>query len=438
MPGSRGKGPNRVRRTAAPHKRTLTRRAAVPRRSQSDGSGTGADARALSLADELGSQLGRMSAAGPKILELLAMVQFHTVSSAKREALPLRRLHRLMEGELDARLGDVFADVEERPLAVASLGQVHRARTCEGEDVAVKVQHPGVAERIDADLRNVGFAAPILSRVAPGLDAGALLTEVRERISEELDYEIEAQHQRRVQRLFRGHPHVRVPRVLTNLSTRRVLVTEYVEGLQLGRVAQLDEDERDRLGEIVFRFFFGLLWRCGIVAGDPAAENLLLCPDGRLCVMDFGLMRDLDDGYLEGERQLMRAVAERDSGAVHDGLSALGYLAESEEFDAAALLEHLQTAGGWFLVPGVHRIDSDDARRTLELGYPPRSPWFSQMRRLRMPRATLLLRRMEAVVLSALGELRAAADWGAIAAEHWAGSSPATALGREDSAFLAR
>src|SRR5687768_2031455 len=100
MPRSRGKGPDRVRRTAAPHKRTLTRRAAVSRRPQSDGSGTGADARALSLADELGSQLGRMSAAGPKILELLAMVQFHTVSSAKREALPLRRLHRLMEGEL--------------------------------------------------------------------------------------------------------------------------------------------------------------------------------------------------------------------------------------------------------------------------------------------------------------------------------------------------
>jgi predicted unusual protein kinase regulating ubiquinone biosynthesis (AarF/ABC1/UbiB family) len=332
----------------------------------------------------------------------------------------------------------VFADVDERPLAVASLGQVHRARTRDGEDVVVKVQHPGVAERIDADLRNVGLVGPILSRLAPRLDSGALLTEVRERISEELDYEVEAQHQRRVGRMFRGHPHVRIPRVLTDLSTRRLLVAEYVEGLRLGRVAELDEEERDRVGEIVFRFFFGLIWRRGIVAGDPAAENFLLCPDGRLCVLDFGLMRDLDADYLEGERRLMRAVAEGDSGALQDGLAALGYLPESEAFDAAALLEHLQTAGGWFLVPGVRRLDSDYARRTLELGYPPRSPWFPQMRRQRMPAPTLLLRRMEVVVLSALGELRAAADWGAIAAEHWRAQSPSTALGREDSAFLAR
>jgi hypothetical protein len=402
------------------------------------GSSTSADARALVLVEELGSRLGGMSAAGPKIVELLAMVPFDAAPSGERGAIPLRRLQRVIEDELDARLDAVFADVDERPLAVASLGQVHRARTRDGEDVAVKIQHPGVAEAIERDLRNIGLVAPVLGRLAPGLDAGAVLTEVRERISEELDYEVEAQHQRRVERLYRGHPHVRVPRVRTDLSTRRMLVTEYVDGLRVAEVAALDEDERDRLGELAFRFFFGFVRRRGIVAGDPAAENLLLCRDGRLCVLDFGLMRDIDANYLEGERGLMRAIAERDADALHERLSTLGYLPEPETFDPAALLEHLHAAGEWFLAPGIRRLDPEDAHRTLELGYPPRSPWFAQMRRQRLPPPTLLLRRTEAVLLFALGQLRAAADWAAIAAEYWAGSSPSTTLGREEDAHLDR
>ncbi|MCW3063001.1 MAG: AarF/ABC1/UbiB kinase family protein [Solirubrobacterales bacterium] len=400
------------------------------------GSSTSADERALALVDEFGSQLARMSAAGPKIVEFLAMTPLPGPPPAEREAIPLRRLRRVIEDELDARLGEAFADVEERPLAVASLGQVHRARTRDGVDVAIKVQHPGVAEAIERDLRNVGLVAPLLGRLAPGLDAGAVLAELRERLSEELDYEVEAQHHRRVERLLRGHPHVRVPHVMTDLSSRRMLVTEYVDGQRLDDVSRLDEAERDRVGEIAFRFFFGLARRRGIVAGDPAVENLVLCPDGRVCVLDFGLMRDLDADYLEGERDLMRAVAERDADALHAGLSALGYLPEPERFDRTALLEHLHTAGEWFLAPGVRRLDSEDVRRTLELGYPPRSPWFSQMRRQRLPPPTLLLRRMEAVVLATLGQLRAAADWGTISAEYWAGSSPSTPLGREEDAFL--
>lgn len=408
----------------------------MARHSTGNRSSTSADARARALVDELGSHLERMSAAGPKIMELLAMVQFRTGSPAERAAIPLRRLRGVIEDELDARVGDVFADIEERPLAVSSLGQVHRARTREGEDVAVKVQHPGVAEAIERDLRSIGAVAPLLRRLAPGLDAGAVLTEVRERISEELDYEVEAQHQRRVERLYRGHPHVRVPRVRTDLSTQRTLVTEYVDGLRMEDVAQLDDDERDRAGEIAFRFYFGLVRQRGIVAGDPAAENLLLCSDGRLCVLDFGLLRDIDADYLAAERELMRAVAERDPQALHDRLSALGYLPEPAAFDRAALLEHLHTAGAWLFSGGARRLNREDVRRTMDLGYPPRSPWFSQMRRQRLPPATLLLRRMEAVLMSTLGELRAAADWASIAAEYWAGHPPSTALGREEAASL--
>src|ERR687895_2066135 len=405
------------------------------------------DARVLALAEELGAQLGRLKGAGPKIRQFLSMVQLDRASEGERSlpalgalpdgarAVPFGRVRRVIEQDLDARVDELFADVEEEPFALASLGQVHRARTSDGEDVAVKVQHSGVGDAVEADLRNLGLVGPIIKRLAPGLDSGALLDEIRERISDELDYELEAQHQRRLERLFRGHPHVRLPRVHTDLSARRVLVTEYVEGLRADAIKQLGDAERDRIGEIAFRFFFGLAWRDGVVAGDPHPDNCILCPDGRLCLLDFGLLRDLEADYLEGERDIMRAVADDDPQRVHGGLSSLGYLGEPQSFDREALLEHLATAGEWMLARGFRRVDPEYVTQILELGYPPRSPYFALMRRLRMPPPTLLLRRMEVQVLSLLGALRAGADWGAITAEHHSGKAASTAHGREDDAF---
>jgi predicted unusual protein kinase regulating ubiquinone biosynthesis (AarF/ABC1/UbiB family) len=408
------------------------------------------DARALALAEELGAQLGRLKGAGPKLRQFLSMVQLDRPGEGGRplpalgalpdgaHPVPFGRVRRVIERDLGARVRELFAEVDEEPFAVASLGQVHRARTNDGEDVAVKVQHPGVAEAVEADLRSVGVVGPIIKRLAPGLDAGALLAELRERLSDELDYELEAQNQRRLERRFRGHPHVRLPRVYTDLSTRRVLVTEYIEGQRANEITHLADAERDRIGEIAFRFFFGLAWRDGVVAGDPHPDNCILCPDGRLCLLDFGLLRDLEAEYLEGERDIMRALADDDPQRVHDGLSTLGYLPEPESFDPSALLEHLATAGEWRLAHGFRRIEPEHVNQSLELGYPPRSPYFALMRRLSMPPPTLLLRRMEVHVLMLLGDFRAGADWGAITAEHHSGKPISTALGREEAAFLAR
>ena len=167
---------------------------------------------------------------------------------------------------------------------------------------------------------------PLVKRLAPGLDAKALAAEMRERIGEELDYELEAQNQRRIERLMRGHPFVRVPRVHTDLSTRRVLVSEYVEGERFEAVRRADEAQRDRYGEIVFRFFFGLLYRDRIALGDPHPGNYLLCPDGRVCFLDFGLLRDVDAARVADERAIALAVRDRDAPALKAALLAGGYL----------------------------------------------------------------------------------------------------------------
>jgi predicted unusual protein kinase regulating ubiquinone biosynthesis (AarF/ABC1/UbiB family) len=403
------------------------------------------DARAVALAEELGTQLGRLKGAGPKIKQFLSMVQLDRPSERPLGVLPdsvasipFGRVRKVIEQDLDARVGRLFDDIDEEPFALASLGQVHKARTSDGEVVAVKVQHPGAAEAVEADLRNLGLVRPILNRLAPELDASAVLAEIRDRISDEIDYELEAEHQRRLQRLLRGHPHVRVPRVHTDLSTRRVLVTEYVEGLRSDQIERLGEPERDRTAEIAFRCYFDLALRAGVVAGDPHADNCILCPDGRLCLLDFGLLRDLDADSRQGELAVMRAIADGDAQCVHDSLAGLGYLPNPRSVDPDQLLEHLAAGGEWMLAAGVRRIDPAYVTDVFELAYPPRSPHFPSMRHMAIPAATLLLRRMEIQLLALLGNFNAGADWGAITAEYHSGKPASTALGRAQDAFWTR
>ena len=200
--------------------------------------------RTAALVRQLVEQLGQMRGAAMKVGQMISMVELDGLPEEQQSELqqklatlrddvppvPFARLEKLMRQEYGAPLKQVFSEFDERAFAAASIGQVHRARTVDGEDVVAKIQYPGVAEAVETDLRNAMLLLPLVKRLAPGLDANALAAEMRERIGEELDYELEAQNQRRIERLMRGHPFVRVPRVHTDLSTRRVLVSEYVDG----------------------------------------------------------------------------------------------------------------------------------------------------------------------------------------------------------------
>jgi len=407
------------------------------------------DDRTLALAQEIVAQLGQMKGAAMKLGQVLSTVDFVGIPEGEREGfkrtlaslrddappVPFAKLERLIAQELGMSVGKAFASFDERAFAAASIGQVHRAVTHDGAEVVVKVQYPGVAEAVETDLRNMNVLLPLVKRLAPGLDTKALAGELRERISEELDYELEAQNQRAVERAFRGHPLAFVPRVDTSLSTRRVLVSEYVEGLGFEDVKRLDEAARDRFGEIVFRFFFGLLEHTGRCSGDPHPGNYILRPDGRVCFLDFGLMRTIPSAYLMGERALARAVVAGDAEAVHDGLAQLGYLPDPGGFVPDDVLAQLATAGEWYFTPGFKRLSPEYVLEAIEVGGSPRSPWFEQMRRQTIPPQALLIRRMEGLIFSVLGELRAGADWSALAAEYFAEAPPSTPLGEQDEAF---
>jgi hypothetical protein len=290
---------------------------------------------------------------------------------------------------------------------------------------------------VETDLRNAAVLLPLVKRLAPGLDAKAILRELRDRIGEELDYELEAQNQRRVSRAFKDHPFIRVPDVVTSMSTRRVLITEFVDGRGFGEVKGLPEAERDRFAEICFRFFYGLLRRERIAAGDPHPGNYLLADDGRVCFLDFGLIRRMDAEYLEGERAVARAVIDGDADAVHRGLATLGYLPDPDAFDPERVLGQLAAAGEWYFLTGFRRLDPEYVRSSMEISGSPASPYFEEMRRQTIPPQALLLRRMEGLLFSVLGELRAGADWGTLALEYIADEPPSTELGRAEGDWLA-
>lgn len=413
--------------------------------------------RTAALVNELVEQLGRMRGAAMKVGQMLSMVEFDGLPEDQRAELQQKlatlrdsvppvsfaRLEKLLRSEFGGPLTSVFADFDERAFAAASIGQVHRARTLDGADVVVKVQYPGVAEAVETDLRNAMLLVPLVKRLAPGLDARALGAEMRERIGEELDYELEAQNQRRIERLLRGHPFIQVPRVHTELSTRRVLVSDYVEGQRFEVVRAAAEPERDRYAEIVFRFFFGLLYRDRIALGDPHPGNYLLSADGRVCFLDYGLLRDIDGERLRAERRIALAVRAQDQVELKAALVAGGYLPRDRAgaVDADFALRLMRAATGWYAAPGHRRFSEADDGREHESRRPDaerRAAMRTQVNQFTLPPDAVLIRRMHGVVAIVLQALRAGADWGAIAAEYLHGEAPATELGVQEAEFLAR
>src|SRR3954462_767231 len=328
-----------------------------------------AEKRQIEAAEQIVEVLGQMKGAAMKIGQVASFIdmagmppevsdRFQQKLAELRDAapkVPFKDMRKVIEQDLEQKLGDAFADFEEEPLAAASIGQVYRAELHDGRRVAVKVQYPGVATAVRADLQNLGLLLRAAKRMAPGLDTGSVGGEIRERITEELDYEHEAQAQRAIARAWRGHPFVVVPDVVTSMSRERVLVTEWVDGTGFEEVRTRGPADRDRFGEIVFRFFFGSFYRNGHFSGDPHPGNYLLLDDGRVAFLDFGLTKKVPMSHVESEMGVIRAGLEGDAEGLYERLSGLGfYERDPQNIEGGPPLGPLppapgREAGGWGL-----------------------------------------------------------------------------------------
>jgi predicted unusual protein kinase regulating ubiquinone biosynthesis (AarF/ABC1/UbiB family) len=409
--------------------------------------------RQLETAKQIVSALGTMKGAAMKLGQVMSFLDMGLVAEEHREefqrelaklrdaapTVAFKQMRRVIEEELEERIPDVFATFDEEPIAAASIGQVYRATLMDGREVAVKVQYPGVAAAVRADMQNLGMIMRLLKRMTPGLDVKAVTQEVRERIGEELDYELEAQNQRSLERIFDGHPFIVVPKVIGELSRERVLVSEFVEGVGFEELKTRPQAERDRIGEIVFRFFLGCLYRHRQFSGDPHPGNFLLLGDGRVAFLDFGLFKRMEREPVELELAAQRAVAEGDAVKLHTLLAESGFLPEPDRVAPEHLLAFIESAIWWYTTADEPvKLTPEIATKVMIEGSDPRSPFFREMRHQDMRPEHLFGRRMEMLTLAVLAQLGARVNWHRIAREWMYGDAPVTELGREEAEFYGR
>ena len=412
--------------------------------------GAAMDTRHLEAAERMVDVLGTMKGAAMKIGQLASFIDTEFIPDEYRDlyqnklatlrseapAMPWKKVRGVLEEEWDEPVDELFADFEQEATAAASIGQVHRAVLPDGRKVAVKVQYPGIAEALRSDLQNAGMLMRLAKALAPGLDARAAAAELKERVLEELDYEYEAQNQRAFSRAYRGHPFIYVPDVITRLSRRRVLVTEWVDGHGFDYVKQLPQDEKDRFGEIVFRFCFGSIYHIQHFNADAHPGNYLLMDDGKVAFIDFGMTKQLDKEQIALEIAAISAAFDHDPERLRTALHDLGFVHKPERIDAERLMEHVRAVGGWYMDDREVTIDSKLVMNAIAAVTDPRAGFYDLWRRENIPANELMGRRMETGVLAVLGQLRATRNWYRIGREWWFADEPATELGREEWAYF--
>ena len=408
--------------------------------------------RHIDAAEQIVEALGKMKGAAMKVGQVMSFLdvglvpeeyrdEFQHKLAALRDAAPtvtFKDMRKVIEQELDEPLREVFAEFDEQPIAAASIGQVYRAWLTDGRAVAVKVQYPGVASAVRADMQNLGLILRLAKRIAPGMDPKAIGQEIRNRIEEELDYELEAQNQRTLARIFRGHPFIMVPEVVTSLSRERVMVSEYVEGTGFEQLKAYPQEQRDRIGEILFRFYFGCLYRHHQFSGDPHPGNSMLLRDGRMAFLDFGLFKRMPAGAVSLEIEVARAIIEGDIDTIMRLGTETGFFPEPQKFNRARVLEHFRAATSWYTEDEYIELTPEYATQVLIDMSDPRSEYFGQLRHESAPPDHIFGRRMEVLTLAVIAQLHTRGNFYRIAREWFYDDPPATELGREEAEFYAR
>lgn len=400
----------------------------------------------LRTADEVARTLGQMKGAMMKIGQMASYIDDGLPAPARDALATLQADAPAMapelaaaeiERELGAHPDELFDRWDPEPIAAASIGQVHRAVTRDGRAVAVKVQYPGVADAIAADLGNADLLFGALRLVFPGLDPGPVTAELRTRIAEELDYRNEAANQMRFARFFDGHPFLHVPAVHEDLSTARILTTDLATGATFTEMLTWPEEERNRTGEALFRFVFRSLYRLGAFNADPHPGNYLFRPGGGITLLDFGLVRNFADDELARFRAMISTmVIDHDPAAFRRAVEDAGLLARSAPVDDDEVTEFYGHFYRFVRDAAPFTITPEYASATVRQTFNAQSP---VTRHTTLPASFVLVQRINLGLYALLGRIGATANWRRIAEElwPWVDAGPSTPLGEAEAAWLA-
>lgn len=396
-------------------------------------------------AQQVAATMGQMKGAFMKLGQMLSFVSDDVpeelrlaLQSLQAQAPPMdfALIRDVAERELGMPLERAFARFDEKPLASASIGQVHRAQLPTGEEVVVKVQYPGVAEAIASDLDNAAMLYALMAPFYPGVDGKAVVDELRGRILEELDYAREADNQRLFGRIYEAHPFIRVPRVFDSHSTARVLTSEFIAGRRFDEILNAGSNERARYGEIIFRFVFGSIARHGLFNGDPHPGNYLFDNQGRVAFLDYGCVKHFPPEMVTDWRALVTAHLDGDRGKFAQQLVALGFLPSTDNWDLDLLFDYF----GYFYEPVQEdrefTFDREYNRRSFGLVFKPEGRFAPLAKKLNMPRHFVFVNRIQWGVHSILAQLGASANWHRVHRELVRGEAPVTELGRLDAEYL--
>ncbi len=396
-------------------------------------------------AQDVVASLGEMKGALMKLGQMASYLEeaippalTQALGSLRSDAPPMSGDLALTEIErsLGQPLHKVFAEIDPEPVAAASIGQVHRAITSEGKEVAVKVQYPQIAQAIQADLDNSEMLARILGIVYPGLHPDDLVTELRARISEELDYRQELSNHKLFADYYRGHPYIWVPDVDPQRSTDRVLTSEWVGGQRFENVYEAPQETKEQVAEVLYRFVFRSLNRLHVFNGDPHSGNYLLAADGRVAFIDFGLVKRFDPTEVEQFACLIRAMIERDPTTFRETAVLVKLLSPDAPFTDQEIYDWFSTYYELILESKPITFTSDYSVGLLRQTFDAKTNAI--LKHANVPPTFALIQRINLGLFSILGKLRATANWRSISEElwEWTDAPPSTPMGHDEAAWI--
>ena len=395
------------------------------------------------VARELGNMKGVIMKAGQMlsfILDGLPDAARASLASLQGDVPPMSpaAAARVVRDELGADPRDVFLDWSELPVAAASIGQVHKAVLRDGRVVAVKVQYPGIDRAITSDLANAELLYAMFSAVAlKSLDVKGLVEELRARMIDELDYTLEARCQADFATRYRGHPFVHIPDVVAEYSTRRVLVTDWVDGMRWDEFLAVSDDSlKQRTAEAMFRFIQGAIYRARVFNGDPHPGNYRFHRDGTVSFLDFGLVKRWAPGELESLTPLIDPLLDRRPEVMVQRMVEAGFLYPDNRLDPQRVWEYVSAPYTPYL-EAEFTFQPEFASKTLgkllDLG----GPYADVMQKLNLPPSFVILDRVVWGMTAILGRLGARNRWREILDEYRCDAPPATPLGRAEAAWRA-